>query len=160
VAEPKRIQRKRTNGWRMPEGAVYVGRGSKWGNPFVVGETQIRMPALDGSNWEYEGRLHKTSGQMEAFHTSELIPSEDGRLQYRVIWQRIENATREQVIELYRQRVLRRDPEVGRGPRLSEIRDALAGHDLACWCPIDQPCHADVLLELANGAPTPTEETP
>jgi Domain of unknown function (DUF4326) len=24
----------------------------------------------------------------------------------------------------------------------------LRGHDLACWCPLDQPCHADVLLEL------------
>ncbi len=33
---PERLQRKRTRGWRMPEGAVYVGRGSKWGNPFVV----------------------------------------------------------------------------------------------------------------------------
>lgn len=29
----------------------------------------------------------------------------------------------------------------------------LAGKNLACWCPLDQPCHADVLLELAN-APT------
>lgn len=26
----------------------------------------------------------------------------------------------------------------------------LEGKDLACWCPLDQPCHADVLLELAN----------
>lgn len=26
----------------------------------------------------------------------------------------------------------------------------LRGRHLACWCPIDQPCHADVLLELAN----------
>jgi hypothetical protein len=26
----------------------------------------------------------------------------------------------------------------------------LAGHDLACWCPLNQPCHADVLVELAN----------
>ena len=26
----------------------------------------------------------------------------------------------------------------------------LRGHDLACWCPLNQPCHADVLLELAN----------
>jgi hypothetical protein len=26
----------------------------------------------------------------------------------------------------------------------------LAGRDLACWCPLDEPCHADVLLELAN----------
>lgn len=26
----------------------------------------------------------------------------------------------------------------------------LRGKNLACWCPIDQPCHADVLLEMAN----------
>jgi hypothetical protein len=31
--------------------------------------------------------------------------------------------------------------------RLPDIR----GKNLACWCPLDQPCHADVLLELANG---------
>ncbi len=31
--------------------------------------------------------------------------------------------------------------------RLPEIR----GKNLACWCQLDQPCHADVLLELANG---------
>lgn len=29
---------------------------------------------------------------------------------------------------------------------LSELR----GKNLACWCPLDEPCHADVLLELAN----------
>lgn len=28
---------------------------------------------------------------------------------------------------------------------------SLAGKNLACWCAPDQPCHADVLLELANG---------
>ena len=33
---PNRIQRKRTQGWRKPEGAVYVGRGSRWGNPYAV----------------------------------------------------------------------------------------------------------------------------
>ena len=33
---PKRIQRKRTKGWRMPENAVYVGRPTKWGNPYMV----------------------------------------------------------------------------------------------------------------------------
>lgn len=31
--------------------------------------------------------------------------------------------------------------------------DPLRGKDLACWCPISQPCHADVLLELANVEP-------
>lgn len=24
------------------------------------------------------------------------------------------------------------------------------GHDLACWCSLDDPCHASVLLRLAN----------
>jgi hypothetical protein len=33
---------------------------------------------------------------------------------------------------------------------LGEVRSELAGKDLACWCPLDQPCHADVLLEIAN----------
>jgi len=28
--------------------------------------------------------------------------------------------------------------------------DEIRGHDLACWCSLDQPCHADILLELAN----------
>lgn len=40
-------------------------------------------------------------------------------------------------------------------PSDSEIREHLAGNDLACWCPLDQPCHADVLLAIAN-----TEESP
>jgi uncharacterized protein DUF4326 len=35
--KPKRIQRKRTKGWKMPAGAVYVGRPTTWGNPFKVG---------------------------------------------------------------------------------------------------------------------------
>lgn len=26
----------------------------------------------------------------------------------------------------------------------------LGGRDLACWCPEGEPCHADVLLEIAN----------
>jgi hypothetical protein len=33
----------------------------------------------------------------------------------------------------------------------SEIRADLAGKDLACWCKLGAPCHADVLLEIANG---------
>lgn len=26
----------------------------------------------------------------------------------------------------------------------------LRGKDLSCWCPPGKPCHADILLELAN----------
>jgi hypothetical protein len=30
----KRIQRKRVRGWRMPPNTVYVGRPTRWGNPY------------------------------------------------------------------------------------------------------------------------------
>jgi len=30
------------------------------------------------------------------------------------------------------------------------VREWLGGKNLACWCALDKPCHADVLLELAN----------
>lgn len=35
-----------------------------------------------------------------------------------------------------------------------ELYAALRGKNLACWCALDAPCHADVLLELANGEVT------
>lgn len=38
-------------------------------------------------------------------------------------------------------------------PKVDEIRRDLTGKNLACFCPLDQPCHADVLLELASGVP-------
>lgn len=44
--------------------------------------------------------------------------------------------------------------------RLSDSRDVifsriseLRGKQLACWCPLDKPCHVDVLCELANREP-------
>jgi len=45
------------------------------------------------------------------------------------------------------------DANLSRGPPPSrdEIRMALGGHNLACWCRPGTPCHADILLTLANG---------
>jgi hypothetical protein len=34
---------------------------------------------------------------------------------------------------------------------IEAARKELRGKNLACFCKLDQPCHADVLLELANG---------
>ncbi|MDQ0809887.1 hypothetical protein QFZ63_001601 [Streptomyces sp. B3I7] len=134
--QPRRIQRRRIKGWRLtdattnPLGAVYVGRGSKWGNPC----TQIRTPALDGSEWEREGRLGKTSGQWHGFWHP------DGTTTSHLV----QDATREQAVAMFRRWVEDR-------PSLAEAaRAELAGRDLMCWCPLDEPCHADVLLELAN----------
>lgn len=47
-------------------------------------------------------------------------------------------------VELYR-RFTARESRV----QIEAYRE-LRGKNLACWCPLDQPCHADVLLEIAN----------
>jgi len=38
--------------------------------------------------------------------------------------------------------------------RLLNAIHTIRSRDLACWCPLDKPCHADVLLEIANGVQT------
>ena len=40
------------------------------------------------------------------------------------------------------------------GFTVADVRRRLAGRDLACWCPLDVPCHADVLLDEAAVAPS------
>jgi len=52
-----------------------------------------------------------------------------------------------EAVELYRADLLAGRLEV----TVDDVRRELRGQDLACWCPLDQPCHADVLLEVANG---------
>lgn len=99
---PRRIQRKRTRGWRMPEGAVYVGRQTKWGNPYRPG---------------------------------------DGLC-----------STADDAVEFYRQWIETGENYVNDDPPpdIADIRRELRGRNLACWCALGQPCHADVLLEIAN----------
>ena len=48
------------------------------------------------------------------------------------------------------------EPDHTAPPTMAQIRQHLAGKDLGCWCPLDQPCHADVLLELAKRAAAAT----
>ncbi len=93
---PKRIQRKRTKGWRMPPNTVYVGRNSDYRNWFVVGE--------HGTAKECVERYERDIADWRAEHPQKYLD-----------W-------------------------IGH----------LRGKDLACWCALDQPCHADVLLKLAN----------
>lgn len=41
-------------------------------------------------------------------------------------------------------------PELGEPPSVAEIQAKLRGKNLACWCKPGEPCHAELLLELAN----------
>ncbi|AMS03707.1 hypothetical protein SEA_BETTERKATZ_72 [Gordonia phage BetterKatz] len=110
---PTRIQRRRTKGWRMPDGAIYVGRPTKWGNPF-------RPVFGDGEWWAQD----------------------ENDVRYPLLFNNRDEALRK-CVSLYWCELVQWTENRFRLPELS-------GHDLACWCPLDQPCHADVLLELAN----------
>lgn len=123
---PVRIQRKRVKGWRAPEGAVYVGRGSIFGNPVVCTPHGCELKPCECCE-PYRCcvkvfREYLTSGI-------------EGRDSY----------TGSFVIMLDSAGGYPRRNEMVR--RLPELR----GRDLMCWCSLDKPCHADVLLELANG---------
>lgn len=43
-----------------------------------------------------------------------------------------------------------RNPDSLLAPIAARARRELRGKDLACWCKPGDPCHADVLLEVAN----------
>jgi hypothetical protein len=76
----------------MPADTVYVGRGSRWGNPYRIGE----------------------------------------------------HGTRQEVIAKYAA-LLAEDAELR-----TAAKTHLRGKQLACWCRLEEACHADVLLAVAN----------
>lgn len=131
---PIRTQRRRTKGWRMPENAVYVGRPSRWGNPFVDGRfIALAASAMGVKDWaDAAVILHRAwvSGavRIEPLRGRASIEFTEGSLGGS-LW--IEGVGRY---------------DLPKSPDLSALR----GHDLACWCDLSAPCHADVLLELAN----------
>jgi hypothetical protein len=153
---PQRIQLRRTKGWRKPEGAVVVSRPSKWGNPFHLraemgGLVRYGPRHLErfGRAWDFEGRISADGFRHDMWFSAGDI------VETHVRW-----ATRAEVVELFRLTLTNPTPGMrsaypSRGGRFvrftaEDVRAELAGRDLACWCPIGEPCHADVLLELAN----------
>ena len=97
MTEPKRIQRQRTKGWKMPENTISVTRPGRYGNPYLVGP--------------------------------------DG--------------TAQECVDKFRQNM----PDFAKRAYMQDLR----GKNLACWCKLGDPCHADVLLEIANASP-PVEQ--
>jgi len=51
LGSPRRIQRKRTKGWRMPENTVSVCRPGKWGNPFHVSNFTTAQACVNHYKW-------------------------------------------------------------------------------------------------------------
>lgn len=112
IDTPRRVQRSRAKGSRLPENTVCVTRPGLFGNPF-----QHSDPALAVRMFRVwvTGALRTAplfDERMKAIHGKSMM-----RHQRAALRQALPN---------------------------------LRGKNLACWCRLDQPCHADVLLELAN----------
>ncbi len=58
-------------------------------------------------------------------------------------------ADRAEAVRLFRELTSKPDWAVGEMSQQT-VRVDLRGKNLACWCSLDGPCHADVLLEIAN----------
>lgn len=115
---PKRLQRKRTKGFKLPAGAICVTRPGPFGNPYATAEAFAADLSMIQQELEAEPHKYYFSDRRRRF--AEIVR------------------------------------------RLPELR----GHNLACYCklcpkhanglplgetcPNCAPCHADVLLELAN----------
>lgn len=127
---PQRIQLRRTAGWRLPADTVKVARPTRYGNPFRSSEAHPH-------------------GQAEIVLASGIVQLVDD-------WWSAET-----VVDLYDQWLRGapvRDPSRIE-PRLLVPRkllppvpdlEPLRGKHLACWCQPGRPCHADVLLRMAN----------
>lgn len=122
MTAPQRIQLRRAKGWRKPAGTIVVARPTRWGNPYRV----VTHTERDCSGWAV---LRPDRSVIACY------PNDRAALAYRL------------AVELYRNRVV----GAWRPQQRDAMRAELAGHELACWCPLDQPCHGDVLLKLANG---------
>lgn len=103
IAMPKRLQRKRERGWRAPPSAVYVGRGSCYGNCF---DWQLYMKNYGSTEREAKQWAKNAFDKVWSAHAHDDY---------------------------------------------APLLDAIRGRDLMCWCGPDDPCHADILLKLANG---------
>ena len=99
MPKPRRIQLKRTKGYRKPQAAVTVTRATKWGNPYRV------------EDW---GRQRAVSRFREDLVERGYVDGPKGRV------------------------------------TVDEIRAALKGRDLACYCDHHGACHGDVLISIAN----------
>lgn len=127
----RRVQRQRTRGWTAPldehgQRPIYVGRGTRWGNPFAV------VLQADGL---YGIPAAVTSGPWPTFDTA--------------------TEARAEAVRLFDLHIGVMGMHEYDEDDLAALRRDLAGRDLMCWCPLPEPgepdhCHAQVLMRLAN----------
>ena len=119
MSAPKRVQMRRTKGWRKPKGVIVCTRPGRYGNPYRVKAFRRAGWMLNEPQWVYC-----------------VVDANGERCSQ---WGTKAQATAD-AVALFRHGADLTEDEIAR----------LRGRDLGCTCPLDQPCHTDVLLEWAN----------
>jgi hypothetical protein len=121
---PVRVKIELKAGWRKQSNARDVTHSTPFGNPFVILSATWRVI------W-----IHKGAGAGRE-------PPAD----FEPTWCESEHQARELAVRLFREWLT----APAQADLLEAFRHELRGFNLACWCPLDLPCHADVLLDLVN----------
>ena len=128
---PKRIVRQRIKGWKKPTNTIYVGRGTKYGNPFkLIGDIIYvdaghRRRLLDKWVFLCNGNIDGVIQLYESLfiNVPEILESPVSDEYDYAYWKVQFNALN---------------------------LDKIKGKNLMCFCKEGQKCHADILLKLAN----------
>lgn len=123
---PIRIQRSRRKGSKMPAGAIYVGRPTKWGNPFrsIPADATARMRVAMNIAGHAESKIDAVMRFRDwlTFGSAQNV-----------------GVSLDVICDLSSRRKW-----------IVDNLELLRGHDLCCWCSEGSACHADILLEMAN----------
>lgn len=140
MTPPVRIQRRRVKGWRMPENTVSVTRPGPFGNPFDLRSAAHCWTALaHGFRGDRRGRQDASVAMFRAWiMQGRAVASTGCGIYLEVDGVRTPAAVSPTLT-------------APAPPSIERIRAELRGRNLACWCRPGDPCHADALLELANG---------
>jgi hypothetical protein len=134
TTKPIGIQRKRTDGWRMPANTIYVGRPSRWGNPFQAGAMFTSMNRME---LEYD------------FSSTPSPISSQNKWGCETVFGMCSHELGAEIAVLLFRRWL--EHWGAKWPAdFEKYIEPLRGKNLACWCPPDAYCHRNVLLEFAN----------
>ncbi len=126
MCNPIRIQRKRSKGYKTPPNTLYVGRPTKFGNPFLLQGDMIYVDA---------GHRRKILSKWVCFY-------QDG------------GHTIEEVVKLYRDMLLdlnshEVEPEIKQ--RFKVMQDSitdLTGKNLSCFCSLSCRCINRIVKQI------------
>jgi len=120
---PRPVVQKR--GVRLPKNAVSVARPTKFGNPWKVSPAE--------GKWRVEGEFFRRDFESR-------IGAHTAAVELYSRWLNGHQSLRSEDLDHRRSQIV---------ANLTQLQDK----DLACYCPLDLPCHRDVLLTLANEIP-------